>query len=65
MSWVYLDTSALVKRYFWEVGSNWVKGLLQPQRTLAFFIKRNHDCGGGRCLCPKTTHDLRVIFGRA
>ena len=36
MSVVYLDTSALVKRYITEVGSGWVRTFLREPTTQAF-----------------------------
>jgi predicted nucleic acid-binding protein len=36
VSVVYLDTSALVKRYVIEVGSGWVRALLREPTTRAF-----------------------------
>jgi len=37
---VYLDTSALVKQYVAEVGSNWVRSLLVADQTAAAFTSR-------------------------
>jgi predicted nucleic acid-binding protein len=37
VSIVYLDTSALVKQYMIEPGSDWVKALLVPDRTPTVF----------------------------
>jgi len=33
----YLETSALVKRYVVEVGSDWIRALLKPDRTPTVF----------------------------
>jgi len=33
VSTIYFDTSALVKRYIAEVGSGWVRALLDVQNT--------------------------------
>ena len=37
MSIVYLDTSALLKRYVIEVGSDWTRELVKPDRTPTVF----------------------------
>lgn len=36
----YLDTSALVKGYAYETGSNWVQGLLHTPQTHVFYTVR-------------------------
>lgn len=40
MSLVYLDTSALVKEYVDEVGSQWIRALVAVDRTPAVFTSR-------------------------
>ena len=40
MTRYYLDTSALVKRYMDEVGSNWVRALTAPDQNVLLFVSR-------------------------
>ena len=40
MSRYYLDTSALVKRYVDETGSNWLRTLTAPDQNALLFISR-------------------------
>jgi hypothetical protein len=40
MSLVYLDTSALIKEYIDEAGSEWVRALIAPDPTSTVFVSR-------------------------
>lgn len=40
MQAVYFDTSALVKRYVEETGSQWVRGLITSSRNVAIFTSQ-------------------------
>ena len=40
VSTVYFDTSALVKRYIAEVGSDWVRALLDVQSPIVFTARQ-------------------------
>lgn len=40
MSRYYLDSSALVKRYVDEIGSDWLRTLLAPDHDTLVFISR-------------------------
>ena len=70
VSIVYFDTSALVKRYIAEIGSDWVKTLLENQAPTVFtslltaiegnctFARRQRE----GMLSPEDYHQLLTIF---